>query len=238
MTRIGIIGSGSIGAGLARLATTAGHEIMIANSRGPETLTELIGELGTGAQAGTVSEAARFGDLTILAVPLTAYESLPREALSGRIVLSTGNYYPSRDGRIAELDSLELTTAEYETRLLPGAVIVKGFNNIVAHHIPSLARPADADDRSGMGLFGDSDDAKSLVADVVDSLGFDPADAGTLAESWRTEPESGAYTLIYAADPESFFENFLADTGGPVPAARLRELIEVSTRPAVAEREF
>jgi len=238
MTRMGIIGIGSIGAGLARLAVAAGHEVTIANSRGPETLSELVAELGTKAQAGTVGEAAEFGDLTILAVPLSAYESLPHEALSGRIVLSTGNYYPSRDGRIAELDSLDLTTAEYETTLLPGAVIVKAFNNIVAHHIPSLARPADADDRSGMGLFGDSTDAKSLVSGVVASLGFDPVDAGTLAQSWRTEPESGAYTLIYAADPESFFSNFLADTGAPVPAPRLHELIEASTRPAVAEREF
>lgn len=238
MTRMGIIGSGSIGAGLARLAIAADHDIVIANSRGPETLTELVAELGTRAQAGTVEEAAGFGDLTILAVPLSAYGSLPFELLAGRTVLSTGNYYPSRDGRIAELDSLSLTTAEYETKLLPGAVIVKAFNNIVAHHIPALSRPADAQDRSGMALFGDSEDAKALVSDVVDSIGFDPVDAGSLAESWRAEPESGAYTLIYAADAESFFSNFSADTGAPVPAARLRELIDSSTRAAVAERQF
>lgn len=147
MTRIGIIGSGSIGSGLARLAVAAGDEVMIANSRGPETLTELVTELGPRAQAGTVEQAAGFGDLTILAVPLSAYGSLPLELLSGRTVLSTGNYYPSRDGQITELDSLNLTTAEYETKLLPGAVIVKAFNNIVAHHIPSLSRPAEAQDR-------------------------------------------------------------------------------------------
>lgn len=238
MTHIGIIGSGSIGSGLARLAVAAGDDVMIANSRGPATLTELVTELGTRAQAGTVEEAAGFGDLTILAVPLSAYGSLPLELLSGRTVLSTGNYYPSRDGRIAELDSLNLTTAEYETKLLPGAVIVKAFNNIVAHHIPSLSRPAEAQDRSGMALFGDSEDAKALVSDVVARWGFDPVDAGTLAESWKTEPESGAYTLVYAADPESFFSNFSADTGAPVPASRLRDLVNSSTRAAVAEREF
>lgn len=238
MTRIGIIGSGSIGSGLARLAVAAGDEVMIANSRGPETLAELVAELGAAAQAGTVEEAAGFGDLTILAVPLSAYGSLPLEALSGRTVLSTGNYYPSRDGRIAELDSLDLTTAEYEAKLLPGAVIVKAFNNIVAHHIPSLTRPAEAEDRSGMAIFGDSGGAKALVSDVIASVGFDPVDSGTLAESWRTEPESGAYTLVYAADPESFFSNFSADTGAPVPPSRLRDLVNSSTRAAVAEREF
>ncbi|WP_193103556.1 NADPH-dependent F420 reductase [Brachybacterium sp. FME24] len=238
MTRMGIIGSGSIGSGLARLGVAAGSEVMIANSRGPETLAELVAELGSGAQAGTVEEAAGFGDLTILAVPLSAYGSLPLEALSGRTVLSTGNYYPSRDGRIAELDSLDLTTAEYETKLLPGAVIVKAFNNIVAHHIPSLTRPAGAGDRSGMAIFGDSDEAKALVAGVVGSVGFDPVDAGPLAESWRTEPESGAYTLIYAADPESFLSNFSADMGAPLPAPRLDDLVTSSSRAAVAEREF
>jgi 8-hydroxy-5-deazaflavin:NADPH oxidoreductase len=238
MTGIGIIGSGSIGSGLARLAVAAGDDVMIANSRGPETLTELVTELGPRAQAGTVEQTAGFGDLTILAVPLSAYGSLPLDLLSGRTVLSTGNYYPSRDGRIAELDSLNLTTAEYESRLLPGAVIVKAFNNIVAHHIPALTRPAGAQDRSGMALFGDSEDAKALVSDVVTGLGFDPVDAGTLAESWKTEPESGAYTLVYAADPDSFFSNFSADTGAPVPAPRLRDLVNSSTRAAVAEREF
>lgn len=238
MTSIGIIGSGSIGAGLARLAVAAGHDVLIANSRGPETLTDLVGELGAGAHAGTTEEAAGYGDLTILAIPLSAYGSLPLDVLDGRTVLSTGNYYPSRDGRIAALDSLDLTTAEYEETLLPGAVIVKAFNNIVAHHIPSLARPAQAPDRSGMAVFGDSEEAKEIVSEAIAAFGFDPVDAGTLAQSWRAEPESGAYTLIYAADPESFFENFTADTGSPVPAARLRELIAASTRPAVAEREF
>lgn len=238
MIRMGIIGSGAIGAGLARLAVAAGDEVMIANSRGPETLADLVAELGAAVQAGTAEEAAGFGDLTILAVPLSAYEALPVEALAGRTVLSTGNYYPSRDGRIAALDSHEFTTAEYESTLLPGATIVKAFNNIVAHHIPSLARPADADGRSGMALFGDSEEAKTVVSDAVTRFGFDPVDGGTLAESWRTEPESGAYTLIYAADPESFYANFPADMGAPVPATRLRDLVASSTRAVVAEREF
>ncbi|EWS80920.1 NADP oxidoreductase [Brachybacterium phenoliresistens] len=238
MTRLGIIGSGSIGAGLASLASAAGHDVRIANSRGPESLAGLVAELGPGVQAATVEEAAAFGDLTILAVPLSAYGSLPIQELSGRTVLSTGNYYPSRDGRIPELDSLDLTTAEYESTVLPGAVIVKAFNNIVAHHIPSLARPAEAQDRSGMAVFGDSTEAKQLVAQVIGDLGFDAVDCGPLAESWRTEPESGAYTLVYAADSEGFSSDYTADPGAPVPADRLRELVAASTRAKVAEREF
>lgn len=238
MAKIGIIGSGAIGSGLARLAVDAGHEVLIANSRGPESLADLVGELGERASAGSVEDAAGFGDLTILSIPLTAYAALPSEKLAGRTVLSTGNYYPSRDGRIAELDSLELTTAEYEQHLIPGAVIVKAFNNIVAHHIPLLTRPAGSPDRSALAVYGDDTDAKILVGAIVDSFGFDPLDAGTLAESWRTEPESGAYTLIYVADLDAFFADYLSDQGTPLPADRLRELLAGSRRAAVAERQF
>ncbi|WP_295623970.1 NADPH-dependent F420 reductase [uncultured Corynebacterium sp.] len=238
MTKIGIIGSGAIGSGLARLAVAAGHRVLVANSRGPESLTELVDDLGDGASAGTVDEAAEFGDLTILSVPLTAYADLPSEKLAGRVVLSTGNYYPSRDGRIEELDSLELTTAEYERKLLPGAVIVKAFNNILAHHIPRLARTAGSPDRSALATYGDDADAKAKVGAIIDDFGFDPIDAGALADSWRTEPESGAYTQIYVADLEVFHADYLADQGRPLSADRLREVLAESTRAAVSERQF
>lgn len=129
--------------------------------------------------------------MTVLAVPLTAYRNLPVDAFAGKTILSTGNYYPHRDGRIGELDSLENTTAEYEQSLLPGTVIVKAFNNILAHHIPNLA---DSTPRTALPVAGDDEDAKARVATIVNTLGFDSVDAGTLAESWRFEPESGAYT--------------------------------------------
>ncbi|WP_193605371.1 NADPH-dependent F420 reductase [Nocardioides dongkuii] len=238
MTKLGIIGSGAIGAAIARLAVAAGHEVLLANSRGPESLAELVGELGAGARAGEAAEAATFGELVVVAVPLTAYEALPVEALAGRTVLSTGNYYPSRDGRIEVLDTGAMTTAEYEESLLPGAVLVKAFNNIVAHHIPALARPAEAPDRSGLAVAGDDVDAKRAVCALIDTLGFDPVDAGSLAESWRFEPESGAYTTIYVADPELFARDWLADPGAPLPAQRLRELLAASHRPDVAGRAF
>lgn len=235
MTRIGIIGSGPIGSGIARLAVAAGYEVLLANSRGPESLRELIDELGPQARAGDARDAVEFGDVPVLAVPLSAYQTLPVDAFAGRAVLSTGNYYPHRDGRIARLDSLDATTAELERDLLPGAVVTKAFNNILAHHIPALAGSSP---RTALAVFGDDTEAKGRVSAIVDDLGFDPVDAGTLAESWRAEPESGAYTAIYAADLEGLARDYLADPGAPVAADRLRELIAASTRADVAARQF
>lgn len=235
MKRIGIIGSGSIGTALARLAIAAGYEIMIANSRGPESLQGLIAELGPRAHAGEVRDAAEFGEVPILSVPLTAYMNLPEGLFEGKTVLSTGNYYPSRDGRIAVLDTLEMTTAEYEKSLLPGARVVKVFNNIVAHHVPLLAN---SQPRTALPMAGDDDDAKRRVAEVVTEFGFDTVDAGTLEQSWRFEPESGAYTPIYAASQAGFRQDYLTDRGTPVSAHRVREILAESDRPDVAGRKF
>ncbi|RPE84909.1 hypothetical protein EDF28_0851 [Curtobacterium sp. PhB137] len=235
MTRIGIIGSGAIGSAIARRAVTAGLEVLVANSRGPESLADLVHELGPRAQAGDARAAARFGDVTVLTVPLASYRALPLDALAGRTVLSTGNYYPYRDGRIEELDTLTSTTAEYEQSLLPGVALVKAFNNIVAHHIPTLSG---SEPRTALAVAGDDAGAKASVSSIVDALGFDPVDSGSLAESWRSEPESGAYTPIYAADPEGFARDHLADPGAPVSADQLRRLLVASQRPDVAAREF
>jgi predicted dinucleotide-binding enzyme len=235
MNRIGIIGSGSIGAALARLSIAAGYEVLIANSRGPESLAGLVEELGPRAKAGDVRAAIEYGEIPVLAVPLAAYTELPVEAFAGKTVLSTGNYYPHREGRIEQLDSLESTTAEYEQALLPNTVIVKAFNNILAHHIPNLAH---SNPRTALAIAGDDAEAKTRVAAIIDALGFDPVDAGTIAESWRFEPESGAYTEVYAADLEAMKRDYLADPGAPVTAERLRELIAASHRPDVVARVF
>lgn len=234
MRRIGIIGSGAIGTAIARLAVAADYEVVIANSRGPESLAGFVAELGGQARAGDVRAAVEFADVPVLAVPLVAYPDLPADALAGRTILSTGNYYPSRDGRIARLDSLESTTAEYEQSLLPGTQIVKAFNNIVAHHIPLLAH---SQPRTALPIAG-KDAAKASASVIVEHLGFDPVDAGSLADSWRFEPESGAYTAIYAASATGFRQDFLADRGTPLPADRLRELLAASHRPDVAARQF
>lgn len=235
MQRIGIIGSGAIGTALARLAVAAGHEVMIGNSRGPESLAELVADLGPRAAAGRVEDVAGFGDLVVLAVPLAAYGDLPAASLEGRTVLSTGNYYPSRDGRIEQLDSLRLTTAELEQELLPGTRLVKAFNNIVAHHIPLLAG---SEPRTALPVAGDDPEAEAQVSSTVQSLGFDTVDAGGLAESWRFEPEAAAYTVMYAASRQGFADDYLADRGAPVTAERVREVLASAERVDVAARQF
>ncbi|WP_328484037.1 NADPH-dependent F420 reductase [Streptomyces sp. NBC_00377] len=238
MRTLGIIGSGNIGAAVARLAVAADIAVVIANSRGPQSLTELVDELGPRATAGTIEQAARAGEETLLSIPLTAYRSLPADLLRGRTVLDTGNYYPHRDGRIAALDSEELTTTELARQLLPGALLVKAFNNILAHHIPQLARPSGSPDRSALPIAGDDPDAKARAAELIDRLGFDTVDAGTLERSWRFEPESGAYTHIYLADPEVPAGHMLQAPAAPLPADRLRAVLETAHRAKVADRTF
>ncbi|XVQ14527.1 NADPH-dependent F420 reductase [Spirillospora sp. CA-255316] len=238
MSTLGIIGSGNIGAGIARLAVAADIEVVIANSRGPQTLAGLVEELGSRATAGTVEQAARAGEATLLSIPLSAYGSLPAGLLEGRTVLDTGNYYPSRDGRIAELDAGKLTTSELAQQLLPGALLVKAFNNIVAHHIPQLARPAGAPDRSTLPIAGDDPGAKARAAELIGRLGFETLDAGTLADSWRFEPEAGAYTQIYFADPNTPVENMMEAPAAPLSADQLRAALAASHRVNVAERIF
>ncbi|MFC3999435.1 NADPH-dependent F420 reductase [Nocardiopsis sediminis] len=238
MSTLGIIGSGNIGAAVGRLAVAADIDVVIANSRGPQSLAGLVEELGPRATAATVEQAARAGDATLLSIPLSAYGSIPAELLRGRTVLDTGNYYPHRDGRIAELDSEELTTTELAQRLLPGALLVKAFNNIMAHHIPQLARPAGAADRSALPIAGEDTGAKERAAKLIDRLGFDTVDAGTVAQSWRFEPESGAYTHIYLADPDVPFDQMMQAPAAPVPAEELRAALEESERVRVAGRTF
>ncbi|MGN9821340.1 NADPH-dependent F420 reductase [Streptomyces sp. SD11] len=238
MPTLGIIGSGNIGSAVARLAVAADIDVVIANSRGPQSLKDLIEELGSRAMAGTVEEAACAGEATVLSVPLAAYRDLPAGLLTGRTVLDTGNYYPYRDGRIAALDSEAMTTAELEQQLLPGVLLVKAFNNILAHHIPQLARPAGAPDRSALPVAGDDRGAKARVADLIGRLGFEAVDAGTLDESWRFEPEAGAYTRIYLADPDVPAERIMQAPAAPLPADKLQEALRTARRVKVAARTF
>ncbi|MEV6947116.1 NADPH-dependent F420 reductase [Streptomyces sp. NPDC051172] len=174
--------------GLPRIPVAAGIPVVVANSRGPESLGGLVAELGPLATAGTVEQAAEAGDFVLLAVPLTAHTVVPAALLRGRTVLDTSNYYPFRDDRIAELDDEKLTTGELVQRHFAGAGLVKVFNNILAHHIPQLARPSGAVDRTALPVASDDTDAKTRAAALVERLGFDTVDAGPLAESWRFEP--------------------------------------------------
>ncbi|MEU4620468.1 NADPH-dependent F420 reductase [Actinoplanes sp. NPDC023801] len=238
MSALGIIGSGNIGAAVARLAVAAGIPVVVANSRGPQSLTGLIAELGPPATAGTVEQAARAGDLILLSVPLTAHTAIPAGLLNGKVVLDTSNYYPYRDGRIAELDQDKITTSELVHRHFPQARLVKAFNNILAHHIPQLARPAGAPDRTALPIAGDDADAKTAASTLIHQLGYDTVDAGTLAQSWRIEPETTAYTRLYLADPATPGEQMMQAPARPVPAAELRRALETAERVHVADRAF
>jgi predicted dinucleotide-binding enzyme len=238
MSALGIIGSGNIGAAIALLATAAGIPIVIANFRGPETLTDLVAELGPLATAGTVEQAADAEEIVVLSVPLTAATAIPTEALEGNTVVDTSNYYPFRDGRIPVLDAEELTTSELVQRHVAGARLVKAFSNILAHHIPALARPAGALDRTALPMAGNDAAAKAQVAGLADRLGFDTVDAGALSESWRFEPEAAAYTRLYLADPATPAEQMLEAASAPVTAATLASALEGAQRVRVAERTF
>ncbi len=238
MPTLGIIGSGNIGAAVARLAVAAGIPVVVANSRGPESLAGLIAELGPLATAGTVDQAAEAGDFVLLSVPLTAYTAIPPAPLKGKTMLDTSNHYPFRDGRVAELDDEKLTTSELVQRHFDGVTLVKAFNNILAHHIPQLARPSGAPDRTALPIASDDEHAKTEAAALIDRLGFDTVDAGPLAESWRFEPEAAAYTRLYLADPATPNKHLLEAPGAPVSAAKLRSALDEAERVRVADRTF
>jgi 8-hydroxy-5-deazaflavin:NADPH oxidoreductase len=195
---IGIIGSGNIGGTLARHLTALGHRVLIANSRGPASLGDLAAE--TGATAATVEKAAGAQDVVIIAVPEKAVPRLPRDVLaaSSAVIVDTGNYYPSRDGRIAEIED-GLAESEWVARVL-GVPVIKAFNNIVAPSLATRGRPAGVTGRVCLSVAGDLPHAKTAVLGLVDALGFDGIDAGTLADSWRQQPGTPAYCRDLDAD--------------------------------------
>lgn len=204
MTTWGFIGSGNIGSTVARLAIAAGHDVVMSNSRGPDTLAELVGDLGEHARAATAAEAAQAGDVVVVTIPLKNYPDVPVEELAGKVVIDTMNYYPQRDGQIAALDSQATTSSELLQAHLPTSRVVKGFNNIASQHLGELPRPGGAADRSALTVAGDDADAKRTVTRLLDELGYDTVDLGPLAEGWRTQPGTPAYGLMYAADEQDW----------------------------------
>jgi predicted dinucleotide-binding enzyme len=194
---VGFIGSGRIGGTVARLAVAAGFQVIMSNSRGPQTLAGLVAELGPLAQAGGGEQAAAGGDLVVLTIPLRAYQGVPAASLAGRLVIDTCNYYPQRDGHIAELDSGSLTSSQLIQRHLAGAQVVKAFNNIYYQHLLAVSRPAGASDRSFLPIAGDDAGAKARVRTFLDAIGYGAVDAGPLAGSWRQEPGTPVYGAPY-----------------------------------------
>ena len=190
---IGIIGSGQIGSILARRLSALGHQVLIANSRGPESLAALAAE--TGATASTVEQAGRAGDVVIITIPQKAVPELPQGLFAGSkaVIVDTGNYYPTRDGRITAIDE-GLTDSEWVVQVL-GRPVIKAFNNIVAPSLDSRGKPAGASGRVCLSIAGDDPAAKQVVMRLVDELGFDGIDAGSLADSWRQQPGAPAYCM-------------------------------------------
>lgn len=193
MTTIGFIGAGHIGSQVARLCIANGYDVVLSNSRGPDTLRELVAELGPKARAATVEEAARLGDIVVVTIPLRAYPSVPVEPLAGKIVIDTNNYYPQRDGHIPELDAGTATSTELLQRHLPRSKVVKAFNHIYAQDITKDAQPRGTPNRRALIVAGNDPEAKAIVRDLLDRIGFDSVDLGSAADSWRIQPGTPAY---------------------------------------------
>jgi predicted dinucleotide-binding enzyme len=197
---IGTIGAGNIGTAVARIAIAAGYDVVLSNSRGPETLADLVAELGPRASADTAEGAATRGDLVVVTIPLKAIDAVPVEPLAGKVVVDTNNYYPGRDGQIAELDEHTDTSAGLLQKRLSGSHVVKGFNHIGAADLETAGQPAGTQGRRALAVFGDDNDAVDTVSRWFDELGYDAVAGGPLAESWRIEPGTPGYGPALDAD--------------------------------------
>ena len=220
MTTIGFIGSGRIGGALAQLAVAAGHDVVLSNSRGPQSLREIVARLGSRAHAASATEATAAADLVVVTIPIRAYRQVPVEPLRGRVVIDTLNYDPARQGAVPEIEAGDIPPHLLLQAHLPDAYVVKAFSTVFFHHLPQLARQAGAPDRSAVPIAGDHAPAKTAVAALIDSLGFDAYDAGPLAESRRFAPGTPAQ-LAYL-NPDGMF----AAPARPASAADLAALLD------------
>jgi 8-hydroxy-5-deazaflavin:NADPH oxidoreductase len=222
VTTVGLIGSGHLGSTVARLAVGAGHDVVLSNSRGPDTLGDLTFELGPHARAASYREAAAAGEIVLVSLPPKAYPKLSDAPLAGKVVMDTGNYYPERDGQIPELDSKSLTDSEYLLGFLPEAQVVKVFNNIWFKHLLHLARPSGAADRSALPIAGDTAAAKAAVSEFLDSIGYGTVDGGLLADGWRQQPGTPVYVTPYGSRDN--------EAGTPAGAEVVRAALDAATR--------
>ncbi|MHC5796895.1 NADPH-dependent F420 reductase [Lacisediminihabitans sp. FW035] len=193
MTTIGIIGAGNIGSQIARKAVETGYDVVISNSRGPETLADLVAELGPKATAGTAVQAAEAADVAVVTVPFKAFRDVPVEPLAGKIVIDTNNYYFERDGHIAELDEGTDTVSGMLQKHLPTSRVAKAFNAIQAPLITEDSLPAGDPGRRALVTASDFEDAAAFVTKLYDEFGFDTVNVGPLSESWRVDRDRAAY---------------------------------------------
>ena len=195
MRTIGIIGAGHIGSQIARKAVQLGYDVVISNSRGPETLMDLVAELGPHARAATPAEAAAAGDFAVVTVPLKSIGAIPVEPLAGKIVVDTNNYYWERDGHVPALDNGETTTSGLLQEHLPESKVAKAFNHIMSQQITSDGAPAGTPNRRALATASDFPEAAELVTKLYDEFGFDTVNIGPLSQSWRVERDRPAYVV-------------------------------------------
>lgn len=229
---IGIIGAGNLGRSVARIATAAGLTVVLANSRGPESLTESVAALGSLASADTVEGAISRADIVVLALPYGAGVRLAPELLAGKIVVDATNHYAERDGQFDALASGASSALIAEQ--ISSARVVKALNNVDFLRLRMLPREAGSAERTALPIAGDDAAAKSTVAGFLDTIGFDALDLGDLAESWRSEPNTPVYVTPYfrmsteaGIDPA---QRFVGATPVPVPTAQARELVAAAQR--------
>jgi predicted dinucleotide-binding enzyme len=193
MTTIGFIGSGNIGGTLARLLAEHGHDVVVSNSRGPETLADLVSEIGDHARAATAADAAEAGEIVVVSIPFLAVDTVPAAPLAGKVVIDTNNYYFERDGHVPEIDDGNTTPSEVLQAHLPESHVVKLFNVIQAGHLATQGLPAGTPERRALPIAGDDAAAKVTVTALTDEIGYDVVDAGPLAEGWRYDRDQPAY---------------------------------------------
>ncbi len=211
MTTIGLIGSGNIGGTLAKLFAAQGYDVVISNSRGPETLADLVAEIGGTARAATAAEAAEAGEIVVVSVPFLAVDQVPVAPLAGKVVIDTNNYYWERDGHVADIDEGRSTPSEALQAHLPDSHVVKLFNAIRSDHLATQGVPAGTAGRRALPMAGDDESAKATVTALTDEIGYDVVDIGSLADSWRFDRDQPAY-------------------GPEVDAAELTDLLAKATR--------
>jgi len=193
MKTLGLIGAGHIGSQLARLAVKNGYDVVVSNSRGPQTLADLVAGLGPRARAATPEDAAQAGDIVVVTIPLKNLRDVPAAPLAGKIVIDTLNYYPQRDGHIADLDHEKTTTSEMVQARLPASKVVKAFKHIYAAELTTHGQPAGSAGRRALAIAGNDAAAKKEVAALIDQFGYDTVDVGPLSESWRIQRDTPGY---------------------------------------------
>lgn len=193
MTTIGFIGAGHVGQSLAKAAIAHGYDVVLSNNQGPDSLTDVVKQLGPHASAAMAADAAAQADFAVIAIPITTIDQVPVEPLAGKVVLATINYFPDRLGHIKEIDDGSTTPPGLLQAHLPTSKVVRAFSMIDAADMSDDGHPAGDPKRRALALAGDDAGAKKLVAALYDEFGFDSLDLGGLDESWRVDAGQKAF---------------------------------------------